>query len=55
VSQDRHAEHRRVDPERYGDPLARPPLSSRGRAVLLMAGVAVVVVIVLVVVLLSAR
>jgi hypothetical protein len=55
VSQDRHAEHRRIDPERYGGPLARPPMSGRGRALLLVAGVAVVVVLVVVVVLLSAR
>jgi hypothetical protein len=55
VSQDRHAEHRRVDPERYGGPLGRPPMTARGRALLLLAGVAVVVVLVLVVVLLSAR
>ena len=55
MSEDRHAEHRRVDPERYGGPLGRPPVSRRGRVVLLAAGVAVAVVVVLVVVLLSAR
>jgi hypothetical protein len=54
VSQDRHAEHRRVDPERYGGPLGRPPLSARGRALVWVAGIAVLVVVVLVV-LISAR
>jgi hypothetical protein len=56
VSDDRHAEHRRVDPERYGpSPLSRPPLSQTGRRVLVTAGVVVAVAVVLVVLLLVTR
>ncbi len=56
MSDDRHAEHRRVDPERYGPgPLSRPPLSPTGRRVLMVAGVAVAAAVLVVVVLLVTR
>jgi len=55
ASGDRHAEHARIAPDRYGGPLARPAHSRRGRVLVLVTGVAVVVVVALVVVLLSAR
>ena len=56
MSQDRHAEHRRTDPQRYGPgPLARPPLSAAGRRLLLVAVGAVVVMAVAVLVLAATR
>jgi hypothetical protein len=55
TSGDRHAEHARIAPDRYGGPLARPAHSPPGRLLVLVAGLAVVVVLVLVVVLVSAR
>jgi hypothetical protein len=48
MSEDRHAEHRRVDPERYGGPLSRPPHSARGRLLVIVAAVALLVVLLLV-------
>jgi hypothetical protein len=53
LTEDRHAEHRRVDPERYGNPLARPPMSARGRLLVVVVAGAVVVVVLVAVLLVS--
>ena len=55
MSDDRHAEHRRIDPERYGGPLSRPPLSPAGRRLIVAAAAALGVALLVVLVVLLTR